>query len=94
MMDMKRARTFWLKDLNGRDHLGNTGIDGRKILKWIISCNFIASLFTHHFLNPQISHADLQISAKVAINRIFYSSLPKSLHCLTHMYALVNLLKS
>jgi hypothetical protein len=28
---------FWLENLEGRDHLGNLGLDGRIILNWIIN---------------------------------------------------------
>jgi len=27
---------FWLENLRERDHLENSGVDGRKILKWIL----------------------------------------------------------
>jgi hypothetical protein len=29
-------RKFGLENLKGRDHLGDLGIDGKKILKWIL----------------------------------------------------------
>jgi hypothetical protein len=29
-------RGFWLGNLRERDHLGDTGVDGRIIIRWII----------------------------------------------------------
>jgi hypothetical protein len=31
----RRIQDFWWKSLNERDHLGDLGVDGRIILKWI-----------------------------------------------------------
>jgi hypothetical protein len=31
----RRTQDFWCKNLNERDHLGDLGVDGRIILKWI-----------------------------------------------------------
>jgi hypothetical protein len=31
----KKETPFWWGNLKERDHLGDSGIDGRKILRWI-----------------------------------------------------------
>jgi hypothetical protein len=36
MDDMRKAYKILLENLKGRDHLEDTGIDGKMILEWII----------------------------------------------------------
>jgi len=35
-MGYMRNTVFWLENLKGRDHLGDIGIDSKKILEWIL----------------------------------------------------------
>jgi hypothetical protein len=33
---IKVQTTFWSEKLKGRNHLGDIGVDGRVILKWVL----------------------------------------------------------
>lgn len=35
MGQMKNARTIWVENLKGRNHLGEIDVDGKTILNWV-----------------------------------------------------------
>jgi hypothetical protein len=45
MEEIENYTKFWLENLKGRDYLGDLSVDGRVILKWILT-NFYGGMWT------------------------------------------------